>query len=200
MNLMALASAHEAATVQCSTTLSGQVTNCLSLPHNTSIFFGVFGAVFLVAFIFGLICEVKIVSKAGYSGWWVLTAFVPILNFVMFLIFAFGKWPIQTRLETAERRGSRDYVPPQFAPAGAGPTVAPAAAVAPPRAAPGPADEQRTIFCSWCGKARTVDAAAIHHCGSKDRPAVYCMNCGTPFEAGAAECASCGTSVNQVSR
>jgi rRNA maturation endonuclease Nob1 len=33
-----------------------------------------------------------------------------------------------------------------------------------------------------------------------DRPVAYCMNCGTPFEAGAANCASCGTSVTQVSR
>ena len=29
----------------------------------------------------------------------VLTAFVPILNIVMFVVFVFGKWPIQTRLE-----------------------------------------------------------------------------------------------------
>jgi hypothetical protein len=204
MNLIALGSLHEASTVQCNATVSGQVTNCLSLPHSASVFFGVFGVFFLVVFVFSLICQVKIISKAGYSGWYVLTAFVPILNIVMFLIFAFGKWPIQTRLENAERRGSRDYAPPQFVHAGTSATMAPAVmppgAFPPPSAAPVQSDEKRTIFCSWCGKPRAADAAAIHHCGSKDRPAVYCMNCGTPFEAGAANCASCGTSVMQVSR
>ena len=114
MNLIALGSLHEASTVQCNTTVSGQVTNCLSLPHSASVFFGVFGVFFLVVFVFSLICQVKIISKAGYSGWYVLTAFVPILNIVMFVVFVFGKWPIQTRLENAERSGCRGFAPPQF--------------------------------------------------------------------------------------
>ena len=37
----------------------------------------------------------------------VLTAFVPIVNIVMFIIFAFGKWPIQEQLEAARLDGTR---------------------------------------------------------------------------------------------
>ncbi len=203
MDLISLAHLREVSTAQC-TNVTGQVNNCLSLPHNVSAFFAVFGVLFLLVFVFSLICQVKIITKAGYSGWYVLTAFVPILNIVMFLVFAFGKWPIQTRLENAERGGSRGYPPPPFAPAEAGPTMAPGGGqpglFPPPTASPVHSEEGRTIYCSWCGKARAADAPAIHHCGSKDRPAVYCMNCGTPFEAGAANCSSCGTSVTQVSR
>jgi hypothetical protein len=40
-----------------------------------------------------LIGSISIVRKAGYSGWWVLTSFVPLLNIVMFLVFAFSDWP-----------------------------------------------------------------------------------------------------------
>jgi hypothetical protein len=204
MDLIAMARLHELSVVQC-TNVSGQVNSCLSLPHNVSVFFAVFGVFFLLVFVFSLVCQIKIITKAGYSGWYVLTAFVPILNIVMFVVFVFGKWPIQTRLENAERSGSRGFAPPQFVQGGTGPTIAPGGITPgpfppPPTASPVQSDEKRTIYCSWCGKARAADAAAIHHCGSMDRPALYCMNCGTPFEAGAASCASCGTSVSQVSR
>ena len=84
---------HEISAVQC-TNVSGQVNNCLSLPHNASVFFGVFGVFLIFVFVFSLVCQVKIITKAGYSGWYVLTAFVPILNIVMFLVFAFGKWRV----------------------------------------------------------------------------------------------------------
>jgi hypothetical protein len=36
---------------------------------------------------------VRIVQKAGYSGWWVLVLIVPILNLVMLVAFAFSDWP-----------------------------------------------------------------------------------------------------------
>ena len=50
-----------------------------------------------------LLAGVKIVSKAGYWGWWVLLAFVPVMNVVMFLVFAFSDWPI---LRVARNRRS----------------------------------------------------------------------------------------------
>ena len=50
-----------------------------------------------------IVAGVKVISKAGYSGWWILITLVPIVGFVMFLVFAFSKWPVQVRLETAER-------------------------------------------------------------------------------------------------
>jgi len=40
----------------------------------------------------------RILNKAGYSRWWVLLVFVPIVNFIMIWVFAFAKWP---RLEQA---------------------------------------------------------------------------------------------------
>lgn len=48
------------------------------------------------------------------------------------------------------------------------------------------------MYCQWCAKERDPDSLAIHHCGPKDRPPVFCMQCAEPLE-GAAACASCGT-------
>jgi uncharacterized membrane protein YhaH (DUF805 family) len=36
---------------------------------------------------------VKILRKAGYSGWWCLIVFVPLVNIIMFYVFAFADWP-----------------------------------------------------------------------------------------------------------
>ena len=81
-------------------------------------------------------------------------------------------------------------------------------AIAPPPAAPAmtgspasqPENGSDVIYCSWCGKQRAVNAQSIHHCGSMERPVVFCMKCGTSLEAGAATCSSCGTPATQVSR
>ena len=35
---------------------------------------------------------IKILQKAGYSGWWVLIWLVPIANIVALWIFAFADW------------------------------------------------------------------------------------------------------------
>ncbi|RCW94627.1 hypothetical protein DFP77_14525 [Marinomonas foliarum] len=35
----------------------------------------------------------RILNKAGYSRWWVLLIFVPIVNLIMIWVFAFAKWP-----------------------------------------------------------------------------------------------------------
>ena len=143
-------------------------------------------------------------------------------TWVFFLVVAFSEWPVATqRREPGQPFANR---PPDFAYAGqaprgavpapgypgtvvAGPatTTVVAGAASPvtptlPDAAPQPAAPPQVIFCSWCGKERAVNAQAIHHCGSRDRPAVHCMNCGTPFEDGATNCASCGTPVTQLSR
>jgi hypothetical protein len=219
---------------------------CVVVPHQVTTFFNGFTVVLILVGILGLICQVKIITKAGYSGWYILTGFVPILNFVMFLIFVFAKWPIQERLERAERGVGYGYPPPPGSPGSGGgpwgggagpgaPPVGPARSMAAPAgsmagpagsmatpagstgatgsmgqqasaAAPGgvavglqPSTNPGVIYCSWCGKERAVDAQAIHHCGSKDRPVVYCMTCGTALD-GAANCTSCGTPATQISR
>jgi hypothetical protein len=40
----------------------------------------------------------QILSKAGYSGAWVFIALVPLVNIVMFFVFAFSDWPIRREL------------------------------------------------------------------------------------------------------
>ena len=54
--------------------------------------FGLLGILIWLVF---LIAYIKIISKAGYSGWWVLIMFVPIVNVIMLLVFAYKEWPIQ---------------------------------------------------------------------------------------------------------
>ncbi|AOR70668.1 hypothetical protein BBJ41_24380 [Burkholderia stabilis] len=36
---------------------------------------------------------IRIVRRTGHSGWWILTMFVPVLNFIMLWVFAFARWP-----------------------------------------------------------------------------------------------------------
>jgi hypothetical protein len=225
--LLGLASVHGTSALPCNTQTN---IDCVSVPSNVKAVFIVFGVISVVVSIFFLICEAKIISKAGYSGWFVLTGFVPILNIVMFIIFAFAKWPVQEQLEAAQRGAGRGYYNPppstQGAPPGPapghgpggpgpagpvgpagpwGPPAVQAGAPVPPSASPAAVDVQTrgnagVIYCSWCGKERAVDAQSIHHCGSMQRPPAYCMNCGTALAEGAPSCTACGTPSTQLSR
>ena len=71
------------------TDLSGWSTAALAIA-------GIIGVAFWVIF---LIAYIKIITRAGYSGWWVLIMFVPIVNIIMLLVFAFKEWPIQRELK-----------------------------------------------------------------------------------------------------
>ena len=53
------------------------------------------------------------------------------------------------------------------------------------------------MFCQWCGKERDANSNAIHHCGAKDRPAAFCMQCGAAFQEGDVACRECSTPVGQ---
>jgi len=35
----------------------------------------------------------KVISKAGFSGWWALLGIVPLVNIIMLYVFAFSRWP-----------------------------------------------------------------------------------------------------------
>jgi uncharacterized membrane protein YhaH (DUF805 family) len=48
---------------------------------------------YVAVIVLSVVAWVKIISKAGYNGWWVLIAVVPVVNLVMFLVFAFSRWP-----------------------------------------------------------------------------------------------------------
>ncbi|WP_402463111.1 DUF805 domain-containing protein [Isoptericola aurantiacus] len=61
------------------------------------------GAALVVYLLFALlvlIAYVRIIQKAGYSGWWVLIGLVPIVNVVMFFVFAFSRWPVLRERDT----------------------------------------------------------------------------------------------------
>jgi energy-coupling factor transporter transmembrane protein EcfT len=49
--------------------------------------------------VLAIVATVKVITKAGYSGWWVLIGLVPIVGSIFFLIFAFSTWPVTTEVE-----------------------------------------------------------------------------------------------------
>ena len=56
--------------------------------------------------VFCLWLGVRIVQKAGFSGWWTLVLLVPVVNIAMIWVFAFIRWPtlradMKTRVQAA---------------------------------------------------------------------------------------------------
>ncbi len=41
----------------------------------------------------------KIFAQAGYSPWLGLTLIVPLVNLIVFIWFAFSKWPVRAELD-----------------------------------------------------------------------------------------------------
>lgn len=80
----------------CVTSSTGRLV-CTSTTGLGAAFF-VFLILEIAILVVSIVAAVQIVTKAGYSGWWVLTAIVPILNIVMFLVFAFSDWPVRREL------------------------------------------------------------------------------------------------------
>lgn len=60
-------------------------------------YFMVGGLFWFVVALFFLWLYSRILSRAGFSGWWALLSLVPILNLVMLWVFAFVDWPSQRR-------------------------------------------------------------------------------------------------------
>jgi Protein of unknown function (DUF2510) len=69
----------------------------------------VFVGVYVVIAVISIVAAVEVVTKAGYSGWWVVVALVPGVGFVMALVFAFSKWPVLREVEAF--RAQRANVP-----------------------------------------------------------------------------------------
>jgi len=40
-----------------------------------------------------LVPAAKILNKAGYSGWWCLLLLIPLVNIIVYWVFAFARWP-----------------------------------------------------------------------------------------------------------
>ena len=67
----------------------------LSSWTSLAVVIGIYACILLLL----VVAQVKVVTKAGYSGWWVLVAFVPVVGFIMMLVFAFSKWPVLQEVE-----------------------------------------------------------------------------------------------------
>lgn len=59
----------------------------------TSAWYLVFAAPFIFIFAFLLWAQIRIIRKAGYSRWWILTILIPFVNLIMMYVFAFSTWP-----------------------------------------------------------------------------------------------------------
>ena len=68
-------------------------------------FTGIYLIISLVFLIVTLIANWKIAEKAGYAAALSLLMLIPVVNLVLYLIFAFTEWPIQAQLRAA--RGGR---------------------------------------------------------------------------------------------
>ncbi len=47
--------------------------------------------------IISVISIIRIIQRAGFSGWWILIMFFPVLNIVALWYFGFRRWPIERR-------------------------------------------------------------------------------------------------------
>jgi len=48
----------------------------------------------MLAFLaFSLWTTIRILHKAGYSGWWSLLMLLPLANIIVIWVFAFSNWP-----------------------------------------------------------------------------------------------------------
>jgi Protein of unknown function (DUF2510) len=85
---------------------SNGTTNCTTHISGAAIgFLIVVGIFYLALIVFMIVCYVKIIHKAGYSAWWLLTALVPLLNLVMIAIFAFAEWPVIKEVKSLRAMG-----------------------------------------------------------------------------------------------
>lgn len=49
--------------------------------------------IFILLFVFLFWISIRILHKAGFSGWWALLLLIPIVNIVFVWVFAFINWP-----------------------------------------------------------------------------------------------------------
>lgn len=50
--------------------------------------------IILALFALALMIPAHIARKAGFSGWWAVLLFVPLVNIITIWIFAFVDWPV----------------------------------------------------------------------------------------------------------
>jgi uncharacterized membrane protein YhaH (DUF805 family) len=50
-------------------------------------------AIFIAPVAVSVIAIVRIIQRAGFSGWWILLVLVPVVNMLALWYFAFASWP-----------------------------------------------------------------------------------------------------------
>jgi hypothetical protein len=98
---LSLGAVHAAAI--CVSTSTGQ-TVCNGVSAGFFAGLGVLLFVYIAIAVLGIIAAVKVITKAGYSGWWILIAFIPIVGSIFVLVFAFSTWPVTREVEMLRAR------------------------------------------------------------------------------------------------
>jgi hypothetical protein len=70
----------------------------IEVPLLNFVIIGLFAAMIVIT----LLAMVSIVQRAGYSGWWVLIIFVPVVNLLALWYFGFGPWPMYKTSDRAK--------------------------------------------------------------------------------------------------
>ena len=86
----------------------------------------IYAIVVLVMIAFYVFIAYMIVNRAGYNPWLSLLILVPLVNFVMLLIFAFSEWPVQREnraLRAQLAGGGAPYPGTTYAPPPSGPDL-----------------------------------------------------------------------------
>lgn len=128
---------------------------------------------YLAFVVVSIVGTVKIISKAGYSGWWVLIGLVPLVNFIMFLVFAFGQWPVLREAENI--RSARQPSMPGWTDSPNRPMPSPGAIqndpVFPARLPDsGPKLIPNSLFCTSCNQSLELGTQFCYRCGSAVTP------------------------------
>jgi hypothetical protein len=96
--------------------------------------FAVFGIIALFAVIISIVLHWRIAAKAGYPGAMSLLLLIPLVNFVVYILFAFSEWPIERALRGG---GPGPAMPnPSYVPPGGGGYAPPPTPYFPPSSTP----------------------------------------------------------------
>lgn len=72
---------------------------------------------------FGVYLYVRVARKAGYSGWYAALVFVPLVNIVVGIAFAFVEWPVEREVKALRARLGYGPGPALGGPGYGGPSV-----------------------------------------------------------------------------
>jgi hypothetical protein len=61
----------------------------------------------LILLVVTLILNWRIAAKSGFPGWYSLGMLIPVVNLILYILFAFVEWPV----ERAARSGGRTLTP-----------------------------------------------------------------------------------------